>query len=67
MDFATYHEAYDYAVEQSRKLRLDHGIEKTKLFGKVRWSVRMLPRPENCQGFELRMERVTPESPKHGK
>lgn len=61
--FTNYHSAYRYAVLQARKLKMDHGIRKVKEFGKERYRVFMLPRPENTYGSDLLAERVRPSDP----
>jgi hypothetical protein len=52
--FSDYHEAHRYAEERARLLHLDFGIE-----GARGYTVKMLPRPENRQGWELRCEVVS--------
>jgi len=56
--FSDYDTAKAYAREQVELTSLDMGIEKTNEFGRKVFVVKGLPRPENCYGHELRMERV---------
>ena len=58
MVFDDWKEAHTHAVLQARKLGLDCGVEKINEFGKTRYAVRYLPKPENRCGFELRCEVV---------
>jgi len=57
--FATWSEARAHAQAQANKLGLSFGIEKPTPY--QGWSVKMLPRPENRCGWELRCEVVDPE------
>ncbi len=61
--YDTYEEAHCRAVLKARRLNIDVGIEKVKPFGRTAYAVRLLPRPENRCGWELRCEVVTPSSP----
>lgn len=56
--FLDYDSAKRYAREQVKLTSLDMGIEKTNEFGRKVFVVKGLPRPENCFGHELMMERV---------
>jgi len=57
MNFKTRESAHTYALEQTRALKVAHGIERVTMLG-TGWRVFMLPRPENRSGFELRCEAV---------
>ncbi len=61
--FSDYHDAYDAAVEDSRRYKCDIGLEK--LNGAFR--LFFLPNQQNRCGFELRCEVVTPDSPRVGR
>lgn len=63
--FPTWKEAYEYARRQANKLQIAHGIEKPTPFEHA-WTVKMLPRPENRYGWELRCEAVEPDEPVSG-
>lgn len=56
--FSEYQPAKEYARHLALLGSSDAGIEKTHEFGREVFSVKFLPRPENCAGHELRMERV---------
>lgn len=58
---ADYHEARRYAQKRANSLGLSFGIEAANEFGRRGHTVKMLPRPDNRQGFELRCEVVDPE------
>lgn len=64
--FVNYSEARAFAEQQVCALRIAHGIEKMSdpFRGKnaICYSVKMLPRPENRSGWELRCETVEVES-----
>lgn len=62
--FTSYHDAYDFAVGEARKLNLDHGIEASQEYSTKGFTVRLLPKPAFCQGFEMRCERIMPTSPR---
>ena len=53
---------YESAKNYARQLVLlggpDAGIHKTREFNKQVFNVKFLPKPENCFGHELTMERV---------
>lgn len=57
--FKTWREAHEYAQRRANKLRVSYGIEKPTAFDPF-WTVKMLPRPENRYGWELRCEAVEP-------
>lgn len=62
--FKSYTEARTYAGGVANRLKLSVGIEKMPdLFGNPGdiYMVRLLPRPENRSGWELRCEVVDPE------
>ena len=56
--FETWQEARDYAQGEADRMGLSFGIEKPTPY--QAWSVKMLPRPENRFGWELRCEAVEP-------
>ena len=58
--FTNYEEALADASAKYKRLKgsVDYGIEKTTEYGEQVFVVKMLPKPENCYGHELRMERV---------
>lgn len=64
--FRDYHEAYDAAVLYAREVNHDVGIEvwKSPLTPGMNFRIFLLPRPENCFGFEARAERVKPTDPR---
>lgn len=57
-EFKTWREARDYAEQQAREVGVAYGIEKPTPY--AGWTVKMLPRPENRSGWELRCEAVEP-------
>ncbi len=57
-EFKTWREARDYAEAQARAIGVAYGIEKPTAYSG--WTVKMLPRPENRYGWELRCEAVEP-------
>ena len=57
--FTDYNAARDYAEANASRLQVAHGIEYSKL-DKL-WVVRVIPRPENRYGCDLRCEAVEPE------
>lgn len=61
--FPDWKTAHRYAVGLARKLGREVGIERTRWFGKETFVVHTLPKPENRQGFELRLEIVKPDDP----
>jgi hypothetical protein len=61
--FKDWKSAHSYAVETARACGMSTGIEKTKEFNRTLFAVRLLPRPENRTGSELRMEIVNPNDP----
>jgi hypothetical protein len=64
MSFSDYIEAHNYAVNKARQFHMVYGIEKMNQFGKIVYSVKMLPTDPNKRfGFELRCEVITDESP----
>jgi hypothetical protein len=62
--FVTWKEAHHAAIDLANECSMDSGIEKSREFGKEVFIVKLLPRPENCQGGECFMERVKPGTPK---
>lgn len=58
--FDDYEEARKFALKRAKQLNMDVGIEAVKEFGHKRFSVIGLPREENRQGYELRVEVVKP-------
>ncbi len=56
-----YHEARRYAQERANSLGLPFGIEAANEYGRKGHTVKLLPRPENRQGWEMRCEVVDPE------
>lgn len=56
--FAEWRPAREYAEEQTARLKVAHGIERVDNALERGFVVRMLPRPENRQGWELRCEAV---------
>lgn len=61
--FNTYKEAFNFAVNQSRELNIDSGLEKKKEFGKTIFAVSLLPKKENTFGSERLKQRITKEEP----
>ena len=61
--FKTWKEAHNYAIELSNQLGREVGIEAVKTF-EPGFQVHTLPKPHNRQGFELRLEIVSPGTPK---
>jgi hypothetical protein len=57
-EFATWREARDAAEALANKLGISVGIEKLTAF--QGWTIKLLPRPENRCGWELRCECVDP-------
>lgn len=64
--FDSYEEAKAYAQCMADASGCqDYGIERVDwLSGREDYVVRMLPRPENSYGYELRCERVRPTKPR---
>ena len=61
MTFTDYIEAHDYAVIKARQINHWYGIEKMNQFGKVVYSVKMIPNDPNKRfGWELRCEPIDP-------
>jgi hypothetical protein len=58
--FTTWKSAHTYAIELARQCKMSAGIEKSREFNKEIFLVKLLPRPENRCGHELRMEVVEP-------
>jgi hypothetical protein len=58
--FNNYLDAYGFAEKMAKTTGIDYGIERKREFGEEIFVVKLLPRPENCYGYELRMERVRP-------
>lgn len=61
--FDTYKEAFKYAQNKANKIGVSYGIEKIKntlLWNGKKYKVKMLPKPENRSGHELRMQAVEP-------
>ncbi len=56
--FQDYESAKNYARELVLMGGPDAGIHKTREFGRLVYNVKFLPKPENCFGHELTMERV---------
>lgn len=56
--FTAWRPAREYAEEQANRLGVAHGIERVDNPLEKGFVVRMLPRPENRQGWELRCEAV---------
>jgi hypothetical protein len=61
--FKDWKSAHSYAVELAHSCDMSAGIEKTKEFNRTLFAVSLLPRPENRNGHELRMEIVNPHDP----
>ena len=59
--FRDWHEARAHAQERANAIGVSHGVLATSEYGRKGFSVRMLPKPENCYGLEARAERVEPE------
>jgi len=60
----TWKEAHQAASEMADRLGRDVGIEAVEEYGKKKYRVMMLPRPENRSGYELRVEVVSPGTPR---
>lgn len=58
-EFGTYTEARASAQAFANKSGLPVGVEKPTAY--QGWTTKILPRPENRQGYELRIECVDPE------
>lgn len=57
-EFATWQAARAYAEQMSQAYGVAYGIEKPTQFSK--WTVKMLPLPQNRCGWELHCEAVEP-------
>jgi len=55
-----YNAVYAYASALAKQLGREVGIEKMNEFGRTVYTCKMLPRPENRCGWELRREVVHP-------
>lgn len=61
-EFETWEEARAEAERRANLYQIAHGIEKPTAYAK--WTIKMLPRPENRYGWELRCEAVEPIKPR---
>ncbi len=57
-EFGTYGEARTEAERRVKSMGIAHGIEKPTPYQK--WTVKMLPLPQNRCGWELRCEAIEP-------
>ncbi len=64
MTHANYNLVFNAAVDLADKCQMDAGIEKMNEFGRTVYSAKLLPKPENRYGWELRCEVVKPGAPK---
>jgi len=63
MTHHNYATVFNHAAKRATELQMDVGIEKIREFGKTVFSAKLLPRPENRTGWELRCEVVRPGTP----
>ncbi len=61
--FTDWKEAHTAAVTLARQCLMDVGIEACKEYGRKVLRVKLLPKPENRYGWELRCEVVRPSDP----
>jgi len=62
--FSDYQSAHNAAVERARQYQCDVGLENAgPLYGKGKFRIFLLPRPENRQGSELRCQVVRSDDP----
>lgn len=61
--FTDWKDAHRDAVRQARVYNREMGIEKANEYGRTVFRVKMLPKAENRQGWELRCEVVRPGDP----
>jgi hypothetical protein len=59
--FPNYGAAFIYAQALANKMRMDVGLARPFQAIDPAWTVFLLPKPENRQGFELRCQVVQPE------
>lgn len=59
--FSDYKEARRDAQRQANVYRRDVGIEAATEYGRRVYRLHLLPKPSHRQGFELRVEVVSPE------
>lgn len=63
MTHPDYKTVFNHACERATTLQMEVGIEKQREFGRIVYSAKLLPKPENRYGWELQCEVVKPGTP----